>query len=307
MRQAIRFSKNRISIFLIFLIAYTTWLLTVVGFRSDHLFILLGLIVLFFLSDRTHKIVCGIFMFLAWAVIYDSLRAIPGYSFSSVHIQDLYELEKSLFGINVNGSRLTPNEYFAQHLNVVSDFFSGIFYLMWMPFPIAIGIYLSGFQARHLMYYSFCFLFCNFIGLIGYYGFPAAPPWYVHLHGFEFIADAAGSASFLERFDSLVGIPIYQGIYGKNGNVFGAIPSLHCAYPVITLYYMRKFKYFKLSIVSFVYMLGTWYAAVYSMQHYVIDVLLGIICAILAIGICEKLIYKSSFKKFLNRLASYLE
>jgi len=246
-------------------------------------------------------------MFLAWAVIYDSLRAIPGYSFATVHIQDLYDLEKSLFGINFNGSVLTPNEYFAQHLNTVSDFFSGIFYLMWMPFPIAIGIYLSGFAPKQLMYYSFCFLFCNLIGLIGYYGFPAAPPWYVAQHGFEFIADAAGSASYLERFDNLVGLPIYQGIYGKNGNIFGAIPSLHCAYPLITLYYMRKFKYLKLSIVSFVYMLGTWYAAVYSMQHYVIDVLLGIICAILAISICEKFIYKSGFKTYLNRLASYLE
>lgn len=245
-------------------------------------------------------------MFLAWAVIYDSLGALPGYSFATVHIQDLYEAEKALFGVSLNGTVVTPNEYFAQHLNTISDFFSGIFYLMWMPFPIAIGIYLSDSQPKHLMYYSFCFLFCNMIGLIGYYGFPAAPPWYVYEYGFEFIQDAPGSASFLTRFDELIGLPIFEGIYGKNGNIFGAIPSLHSAYPVITLYYMKKYNYTKLSIISFVYMIGTWYGAVYSMQHYFIDVLLGIFCAIFAIAICEKIIYKSRFTAILDHLASYL-
>ena len=267
---------------------------------------MVGLTALFFLTERTHKIVCGIFMFLAWAVIYDSLGALPGYSFATVHIQDLYEAEKALFGVSLNGTVVTPNEYFAQHLNTISDFFSGIFYLMWMPFPIAIGIYLSDSQPKHLMYYSFCFLFCNMIGLIGYYGFPAAPPWYVYEYGFEFIQDAPGSASFLTRFDELIGLPIFEGIYGKNGNIFGAIPSLHSAYPVITLYYMKKYNYTKLSIISFVYMIGTWYGAVYSMQHYFIDVLLGIFCAIFAIAICEKIIYKSRFTAILDHLASYL-
>jgi hypothetical protein len=286
---------------------YILWLYLVVGLRTEHIGILGGIIALFFLTERTNRIICGIFMFLAWAVIYDSLGAIPGYSFMPVHIQDLYEAEKSWFGIMQNGLCITPNEYFAQHLNTFSDIVSGISYLMWMPFPIAIGIYLTIKQPRHLMYYSFCFLFCNMIGLIGYYGFPAAPPWYVAEHGFEFIKEAKGSASYLMRFDDLIGIPIYEGIYGKNGNIFGAIPSLHCAYPVITLYYMVKYRYKILSLISFTYMLGTWYGAVYSMQHYIIDVLLGIICAIFAIAICEKIIFKTRVDNWLYRLSEYLK
>jgi len=304
--KGLQFSKNRVTVFLSVMFVYTLWLVFFVGFRSDHYGIIIGLFIMFFGSEKTHKIICGVFCFLLFAAMYDSLRVLPGYSLMPVHIEDLYNLEKSWFGIDSSEGRLTPNEYFAQHLNTVLDFVTGISYLSWMPFPIAVGAWLTFKNPQHLMFYSFCFLVSNFIGISLYYIFPAAPPWYVFQYGFEFIPEAPGSASFLSRFDQLVGLPIFQGIYGKSSNVFGAIPSMHAAYPLITSFYLFKYKYRKLAIISVLLMLGTWFGAVYSMQHYVIDVILGIMCAFLAILICEKILYKTIFKNFLYRLASYI-
>lgn len=288
------------------MLVYTLWLALLVGFRSDHYGIIIGLFIMFFASETTHKIICGIFCFLLFATIYDSLRILPGHSLMPVHIEDLYLMEKNWFGINSPSGRITPNEYFADRLNTLSDLIAGISYLSWMPFPIAIGSWLAIKRPEHLMFYSFCFLFCNIIGITLYYLYPAAPPWYVYENGFEFVANAPGSASFLSRFDSLIGTPIFQGIYGKSSNVFGAIPSLHAAYPVITSFYLIKYKYHKLAILSVILMLGTWFGAVYSMQHYIIDVVLGVFCAIIAILICEKILYKTLLKNFLYRLASYI-
>jgi membrane-associated phospholipid phosphatase len=37
--------------------------------------------------------------------------------------------------------------------------------------------------------------------------------------------------------------------------------------------------------------LGIWFAAVYSSHHYVLDVLAGITCAILGIGLFQKILH----------------
>ena len=98
------------------MLVYTLWLAFFVGFRSDHYGIVAGLFLMFFGSEKTHKIICGIFCFILFAAVYDSLRVLPGHSLMPVHIEDLYNLEKSWFGINTDSGRLTPNEIFAQKL-----------------------------------------------------------------------------------------------------------------------------------------------------------------------------------------------
>jgi len=285
---------------------YVLWFSLFVGFRTDHYYIVAGLTFMFFATEKTHKIICGIIFFLLFAAIYDSLRLVPPYTIMPVHIEDLYMAEKNWFGINVNNEILTPNEYLLNYLHPILDVISGVSYLSWMPFPIGIGAWLAIKRPKHLMLFSFCFLFSNFIGISLYYLFPAAPPWYVYEHGFEFIPQAGGNPSVLLRFDQLINMSIFQGIYGKSSNVFGAIPSMHAAYPLITTYYLLKYRYTKMAIISILLMLGIWFGAIYGMQHYIIDVLLGISCAVVAIFLCEKIIYKTQFKKSLFRLASYI-
>ena len=129
------------------------------------------------------------------------------------------------------------------------------------------------------------FLFVNLIGFAGYYLHPAAPPWYAINYGFEPILDTPGNVAGLGRFDTLTGLSIFDSIYGRNANVFAAVPSLHA-----------------------IIMAGIWGTAVYTSHHYIIDVTLGICCALLGILLFEKGLMKTGwFKNFFNRYYNYIK
>ena len=156
--------------------------------------------------------------------------------------------------------------------------------------PIAFGLwlYLKGYRNLYL-HFSMVFLFVNLIGFAGYYLHPAAPPWYAINYGFEPILDTPGNVAGLGRFDTLTGLSIFDSIYGRNANVFAAVPSLHAAYMVVALCYAIVNKCNKFVIILFaIIMAGIWGTAVYTSHHYIIDVTLGICCALLGILLFEK-------------------
>jgi len=148
-----------------------------------------------------------------------------------------------------------------------------------------------------LFIFGATFLLTCFIGMIGYYIYPAAPPWYFIEFGVGTDFTISGSEGLLSEFDRIVGVPIFNTIYAKGGNVFCAIPSLHCAYPVICMLvaWQMKSKWY-ISLFS-LWALGTWFAAVYSQHHYIIDAILGVFCAILAFWIVIKLTKTAAFLK----------
>ena len=157
--------------------------------------------------------------------------------------------------------------------------------------------------------FAMVFLFVNLIGFAGYYIHPAAPPWYAINYGMEAILNTPGNVAGLGRFDELTGLSVFQSIYGRNANVFAAVPSLHAAYMVIPLYYAIVRKSSKMLIALFaIILVGIWCTAVYSSHHYIIDVLLGIFCALLGIFVFEKGLMKiGGFKRFFERYYNYIK
>jgi hypothetical protein len=257
-------------------------------------------------TPQTRKVVLGFVFFILFWIIYDSMRVYPNYEFNPVHLETPYELEKSLFGILYDGNILTPNEYFKVNTNSFFDFMSGIFYLSWVPVPMAFALYLFFKDRKHMLRFTMVFLLTNLIGFVIYYSYPAAPPWYVEQYGFIENFNIPGDAAQLINFDNLVGIPIFENMYNKNANVFAAIPSLHAAYPVVTLYFAVKKRYKLLTILFSIMVIGIWFAAVYSFHHYFIDVILGVFCAIFAIFAFEFLIKNSFLDKALVKYNNFI-
>jgi len=108
------------------------------------------------------------------------------------------------------------------------------------------------------------------------------PPWYIELYGFEFDINARGNPAGFIHFDQITGLKIFTSMYSKNANVFAAIPSLHAAYPLITVLYGSLSKKLWLHFAFVLFTLSVWFSAVYSRHHYVLDVLAGGMCAITA-------------------------
>ena len=228
----------------------------------------------------------------------------------SIDVAGLYNAEKSLFGVMDGGVLVTPCEYFAAHHWAIADIFAGIFYLCWVPVPILFGLCLY-FKKERKTYLRFAlvFLFVNLIGFAGYYIHPAAPPWYAINYGFEPILNTPGNVAGLGRFDAFFGVTIFDSIYGRNVNVFAAVPSLHAAYMVVALVYaiIGKCRWYVITLFSII-MVGIWGTAIYSCHHYIIDVLLGISCALIGWLVFEYVLMRiPAFKRFFERYYAYIK
>ncbi len=273
-----------------------------VGFKTDQL-ILSGLFNgLYFASRPSRRFITGFSIFIVYWIVFDYMKAFPNYRYNTVHIQDLYNTEKSLFGFTWNNARVTPNEFFAQNHSTFLDLLAGISYLCWVPVPLAFAGVLF-FKNRRLFFeFSLTFFLVNIFGFIGYYIYPAAPPWYVAKYGFDFLAATPGNTAGLGRFDDLVGAGIFKSIYAKSSNVFAAMPSLHASYLLIVLFYGLKAKLKGWNILFALTLVGIWFAAIYSNHHYVMDVLAGVCCALTGIALFQAWTKTNQGRLFINRL-----
>ena len=210
----------------------------------------------------TRKLALALTPWLIFACSYDWMRFLPNYEVAPIDVKGLYDAEKALFGIGAGASALIPGEYFAAHHCAFADFMAGIFYLCWVPVPLAFAIYLylKG-DKRNYLRFSLAFLFVNLLGFCGYYIHPAAPPWYAINYGFTPILNTPGNVAGLGRFDTLLGINIFHSIYGKNANVFAAVPSLHAAYMLIATVYaaLSKQKHITTIVFAFICMGIQWF------------------------------------------------
>lgn len=278
-----------------------------VGSKPDQL-VLAGLFSgLYLASDATRRWVLGFAIFMVYWVLFDWMKAFPNYAFNTVHIGDLYAAERSLFGIAHQGAVLTPNEYLALETTPLKDLLAGLFYLCWVPVPLAFAAYLYAKDKDHFLRFALCFLLVNLLGFAVYYLYPAAPPWYVADHGTSFIAGTPGNTAGLGRFDALTGLPIFHGLYSKSSNVFAAMPSLHAAYLPVAAYWAHRAGLKRAALLFIGIAGGIWWAAVYSGHHYVLDVLLGVVCSALGILTFNLLLRQPFVHRWFSRYRNSLD
>lgn len=261
-----------------------------VGFKVDQLFLAVLFSVGWLANTSTRRWVLGFAVFMVYWVLFDWMKALPNYLVNPVHIGDLHTAELRWFGVGEGADRITLNSWFAARTAPSLDLLAGLFYLCWVPVPLAFAAYLFTKDTDAFLRFALTFLTVNLLGFVVYYLYPAAPPWYVAQYGLEFDAATPGNTAGLIRFDELVGIPLFTGMYSKSSNVFAAMPSLHAAYLVTVVHAAWRFGLRRFAGIAALLMLGIWWAAVYSGHHYVLDVLAGIACAIVAILLFRRLL-----------------
>lgn len=293
--------------------ALTIWLTVTVlfiGFRPEHVVMALLIAGMYFAFPASRRLTVAILPFIAFGISYDWMNLLPNYEVNPVDVAELYNTEKFLFGITVaDGVRLTPNEFWALHTGAAMDFMAGIFYLCWVPLPIIYGLwlYFSGRRGPYL-HFAMAFLLVNLIGFGLYYVHPAAPPWYVALHGMEAVPGTPGDVAGLGAFDRMTGLGIFNALYARNANVFAAMPSLHSAYTFVAfIYACRSRSPIAWRVLLGVVTLGIWFTAVYTSHHYILDVLGGIGCSIVAVLLFEGVLMRiGGFRRFMGRYVAYI-
>jgi membrane-associated phospholipid phosphatase len=254
------------------------------GLRVDHVLIgLLGLLDLY--NERSRKVLRTFTPFILTGVLFDSMRYFYWQGIDGrVHVAEPYLLERAWFGI---GGR-TPNEVLQEHQGKFLDLACGFAYLVFVAEYLLLAFFLF-FRGRADAAVTFgrAFLVVNVMGFITYFVYPAAPPWYVARYGLgPARMDARPDAAAARRFDALLGTHTFDSMYDRGVDVFGALPSLHVAYAlmaVILAFRIRELRWARWPTCAFFLLMCL--SAVYLQHHYVIDVMLGVVYAPLAVAI----------------------
>ncbi|MGE0616292.1 MAG: MMPL family transporter, partial [Bacteriovoracia bacterium] len=278
---------------------YVLSLLALGGLRSDHLLISGLMLALAYLGKPTREFLKFLLPVFLVGIVYDSQRFYADWLRGPIHVKEPYLFDKRFFGIQTAKGVLTPNEWWQLHTHPALDLVTGFAYLVFVAlfvFSAAYFMFWLGFHGTHK--YSareivrkaprmmWTFFWTNCLGYSTYYWYAAAPPWYVAQYGLgparlDVPASSAGAA----RFDQILGTHFFSEMYGRAADVFGAIPSLHVAYPLISVLYAYKFGSLRRFCVFF-YLLMC-FSAVYLNHHYILDLMWGSAYAILIYLVVE--------------------
>ncbi|CAF0953499.1 unnamed protein product [Brachionus calyciflorus] len=118
------------------------------------------------------------------------------------------------------------------------------------------------------------------LGVLIQYIIPTPPPWML-------LMDEKIQEANFYRVDVLLHFKLFKSIYSQSKLVCGAFPSLHTAWPSIIFFGGQYWigKWFCLGHVCLIA-----FAALYSMHHYLIDILFGILLAFISCEIGKKII-----------------
>lgn len=259
-------------------LAYIGLVAVLGGLRGDHVLIgLLGCLDLY--NEKSRLFLKSFFPFILTGVLFDSMRwfylpLVDG----RVRTAEPYLLERAWFGV---GGR-TPNELFLEHHWPILDLLCGFGYLTYVAEYLLLAMFLfARGRSRHAETFALCFLVVNLMGWVTYFAYPAAPPWYVTQYGLgPAQMDVPPAAAAAHRFDLLLGTHLFDRLYGRGFATFGALPSLHVAYPFIAaILAFRIPELRRARLPAILFFLLICLSAVYLQHHYVIDALLGMLYA----------------------------
>lgn len=241
-----------------------------------EIFFIIGAIITFVLPNFKLKSYLADWLhFVIFLLLYEFMRGEIGELATRVHIQDLINIERSLFGtiptLTLQRMWHTPGSIAWYEILFYN------FYLAHFLFPFFTAYWLWLMNRTVFRAYRTGFLAMTFMGLALYYLYPAMPPW---------LASRQGYLPEIHRLildiPLTIGLPLRSVTLTFNligANPVAAMPSLHAAWPTfvsgfLILWYRRRL--WPLLIIP----VGIWLSIVYLGEHYVIDVIAGIAVAL---------------------------
>lgn len=275
--------------------------------RWEHLALALLATALAYGSEWTRRLYLGILPIGLVGVLFDAMRTIKnvGLSQDNVHVCDVRAIDQRYFGLDLNGVRTTWHDYFQQHHTLLLDLYCAIPYALFLGAVIVYSVYLFRRDYSSLQRFTWSFLALNVAAFITYHVYPAAPPWYFHKYGCVVdLATHASEGPGLARVDAWLGIPYFAEMYGRSSDVFGAVPSLHVGYPLMLLIDgFRRHRWPGRALLVWFY-LSMCFAAVYLDHHWVFDVALGSLYAIV-ISVVVRFLFNARLGVALPRVAAH--
>jgi hypothetical protein len=286
------------------------------------IFVLLGAAVI---VGRVRLFVRDWGAFLLVLVLWQHTQLIAKWGAFPLHMRDLISIDRAIAAPFLHGQ--LPQEWLQQHLyhpgyttrthyhdgywrNHVYyhhpywdhvnhpvqlqwyDVMSCLTYTMHFPLPLIVGFVLWVRNRALFGHFATAFLTLAAIAFVIYVVYPAVPPWMASRRTYNGQTFAAIPELHKIYDDFNYHVARILGQQGKvlvkvDYNKTAAMPSLHAAFPLLSALYLRK------SIGRWGWlMLGyggmMWFAVVYMAEHWIVDIVVGLVCTVMAYTIVER-------------------
>ena len=238
--------------------------------------ILVFLTVLFMALGQARELLKRFVPFVVLLLVYESFRSLVPHLNNHVNYGFMPAADKFIF-LGHLPTKLLQNVLWHGHVRWYDFVFYGAYTLHFvLPFALAVLIW----QTRDKEYWRYVttFLVVSFMGFLTFLAFPAAPPWLASdTHRIEPLAHVSTAVWYA------FGIHDFPSVYNKiSPNPVAAVPSLHAAYATLIAIFVTKLFKTKWRWLAWIYPALIWVGTVYQAEHYAIDVILGVLYALIA-------------------------
>jgi membrane-associated phospholipid phosphatase len=261
--------------------------------RPEHVLLGVATALIGYWGPRAKRFLVDIGPYIVVGLGYDLVRYARRFFVTEERVLGcgLRDVELSLFGV---GPNTTFGEFLASHHTPVLDLLFAVPYTIFVYLAFGYAAYLFVRDRPRMRRYLYAFAIANYISFACWLLLPAAPPWYLHTHGCAIDLATLPSPAGLARVDTLLGIHYFAGFYGRAASVFGAMPSMHCAYPLIGLLTAWRVARWNTRVIHIAYVLCMFFAALYLDHHWLLDAIGGWATAFVAVALADRLLARSA-------------
>jgi hypothetical protein len=216
------------------------------------------------------------FFYVAGLFVYTLLRAQADDFVSPVHFGYVIRFDQALFGGEEPVVWLQSRLFSPPDIGIFDVIATQVHWSFFVvPHALAAGIYV--WRRELFARYVVMLLAVEYIGLLFFYLIPTAPPW---------LAAQYGEIEYVYRVMNFVGGSLdaetYQTLYSALGepNSVAAMPSIHMAVTFAGYLWVRRFSPV-MAPLFLIYSIAMGISLVHLAEHYVFDLLVGALLAII--------------------------
>ncbi|MCB1436259.1 MAG: phosphatase PAP2 family protein [Rhodobiaceae bacterium] len=243
--------------------------------RVEHVVIVAIIVALGAGTEKTKGLLIACLPGVGIGLGYEAIRYLRPFFVTPERVLgcELRAVELRLAGL---GPDTTLADYFTLHHSAAADLVFALPYTVFWMVAIIYGLALYFLNPARASRFIWVLALSHAVAFVIWLWLPAAPPWYVRSHGCAIDINALPDAAALARVDAQLAISYFHDFYSRSPNVFGALPSLHLAFPTAMLVTAWRGTNWGIRALLLAYVLWMLAASVYLDHHWLVDGLLGI-------------------------------
>ncbi len=262
-----------VGVFIVYIVGMTALMIWQgIGIAPDRyaFVLLLGALIV----KKTRAFLLDWIPFLFILLAYDFLRGFADNVISRAHFSELINTERALFQGQIPTVWLQERLYIPGQIQWY-DILATLFYFLHFALPLGFGYLLWLDNRGRFRQFVIGILLLSYAGWVTYLIYPASPPWLAQQQGY-----LSGVTKILDKtlglFPDKFDLPtVYHNF---DPNPVAAMPSMHAAYPFLVLLFAISFWGLR-ALVFLPYVLLVWFSIIYLGEHYVVDIIGGVIFA----------------------------